>query len=284
MKKSFDKETWGTLITVFVLGMIVIIVDYEIRGKVDLLYTSVFLLTCIMASIVTIRTQEAKHELEKWKLELEMKEIYGEAYKELVLEVRRRQHDFRNQLGAIYSMHLTADSLDDLIKQQSEYGAVLLEACRYDQILTGCNNSVLAGYLYYRCVTYEQSDVQVEYQIHVDEARCALTLHEMVEVLGILLTNAFESIQPEDTERCIGLLVQENVGDLFIEVSNKTKELSVKQIEKMFQKGYSSKGRNRGLGLARVKELSQKTNSDLIIENRKKGDDNWMHIRMIVPR
>lgn len=284
MKKGFDKETWGTLITVFMFGMIVIIVDYEIRGKVDLIYTSVFLLTCIMASVVTIRTQEAKHELEKWKLELEMKEIYGDAYKELVLEVRRRQHDFRNQLGAIYSMHLTADSLDDLITKQSEYGAVLLEECRYDRILTGCNNPVLAGYLYYRCVTYEQSNVQVEYQIHVDEARCALTLHEMVETLGILLTNAFESIRPGDKERCIGLLVQENVDDLLIEVSNKTKELPVKQIEKMFQKGYSSKGINRGLGLARVKELSQKTNADLIIENRKKGNDNWMFIRMIVPK
>ena len=282
--KYFDRDTWGTLLTVFLFGVVVIVVDYKIRGKVDLIYTSVFLLTCIMASIVTIRTQEAKHELEKWQIELEMKEIYGDAYKELVLEVRRRQHDFRNQLGAIYSMHLTADSLEDLIAKQSEYGAILLEQCRYDRILTGCNNPILAGYLYYRCTAYEKYNVQVEYQVHVDRAQCALTLHEMIEILGILLTNAFESIKPEDQEKCIGLYLQEHAESLIIEVSNKTEELPVKQIEKMFQKGYSSKGKNRGLGLARVKEVSQKTNADLIIENRKKGNDNWMSIRMIVPK
>lgn len=281
---NMDKGTWRTLILLCGLSALFIIVDYRIRGKVDQIYYFIFLISCVMVCFSAISAQRTKHELEKRKLELEMQEIYGNTYKELIAEVRRKQHDFKNQLGAIYSMHLTANSLEDLVEKQSEYGNILLEECRYDKILVGCNNPILAGYLYYRCVAYEKNDVRIDYQIHVDGAECCLSLHEVIEVLGILLTNAFESYRAESKEKYIDLVLQESADNLMIEVSNISEELTSAEVENIFQEGYSSKGENRGIGLARVKQLVGKVQADLIVRNQKKERENWVSFKVVIPK
>lgn len=281
---SFDREKWGTLIVISGLCMLVILIDYRLRGEVDQIYYFLFLVASVVTCVTTIKTQEARNELEKKQLELEMQEIYGDAYKNLISEVRRRQHDFVNQLGAIYSMHLTANSLEELVEEQQKYGNVLLEKSRYDKILTGCNNSILAGYLYYKCVAYEESNVQVDYQVHVDTAYCCLSLHEVIEILGILLTNAYENYSTDIEEKRIGLIVQENANNLMIEVSNLAKELTTKEIDRMFHEGYSSKGKNRGIGLARVKQLVSNAEADLVVENQTKDNKNWIKFRVMIPK
>lgn len=279
-----DKERWGTIIIIIGLSVMIILVDYRIRGKVDQIYYLFCLGACVVACISSIKVQGARHELEKKRLELEMQEIYGDAYKDLISEVRRKQHDFTNQLGAIYSMHLTAKTLEDLIKEQQKYGNVLLRSSQYDKILTGCNNSILAGYLYYKCVAYEKSNVHVDCQIHVDMAYCSLSLHEIIEILGILLTNAFENYKADIEEKRIGLIVQENTNNLMIEVSNEVKELAMKEIDKMFHEGYSSKGKNRGFGLARVKQLVSKVEADLVVESQTKDSGNLIKFRVVIPK
>lgn len=278
------KETWGTLIALCGLSLLFIVVDYRLRGEADQVYYFIYLISCIVVFVSSTRAQAARHELENRKLQFEMKEIYGEAYQDLIAEVRRKQHDFKNQLSAIYSMHVTANSLEDLVEKQSEYGKVLLEECRYDKILIGCNNPILAGYLYYKCVAYEKSDVKVDYQIHVDGAECCLPLHEVIEILGILLTNAFESYHAEAKGKYIDLIVQESINHLTIEVNNQSKELTTKEIDKMFHEGYSSKGKNRGLGLARVKQLASKVNADIIVKNQLKQNKNWFSFRVMIPK
>lgn len=281
---KFKRKFWETVTPMYIWVVIFIIIGYKHRGEMDSIYHVVFFISYIMIYISAIRTQNAKHELDKKKLELKMHEAYGDAYKELISEVRKRQHDFANQLGAIYSMHLTASSLEELVKEQQQYGNVLLEKNRYDKILTGCNNFILAGYLYYRCVIYEQSNVQVDYQIHVDTACCCLPLYEVIEILGILLTNAYENYNKDTEDKRIGLVVQENEKNLMIEVSNRAKELTSKEIEKIFSEGYSSKGENRGIGLARVKQLISKVEAELIVINQIRDNENWVNFRVVIPK
>lgn len=281
---DFDKEKWGILIVVSGLYILITLIDYRIHGEVNQVYGFLFLTACVLSCVVAILAQEAKHEVEKKKLELDLQEIYGDAYKELITEVRRKQHDFKNQLSAIYSMHVTASSLEELVERQREYGDILLENNRYDKILTGCNNSILAGYLYCKCVAYEQEDVQVDPQISVDSVECSLSLHEVIEILGILLTNAFEKYQTKRENKCIGLIVKDSIEKFTIEVSNESEELTSKEIEQIFSEGYSSKGLNRGIGLARVKELASSVKADLIVENRIKDNSNWISFRVVIPK
>ena len=42
--------------------------------------------------------------------EIELQRIYGGMYEDLLGEIRRKQHDYKNQLGAIRSIHMVAES------------------------------------------------------------------------------------------------------------------------------------------------------------------------------
>lgn len=281
---KFKRDTWMGLIAICVMALLFIVLDYWYRGEADQIYYFIFLVSCALVCISTIFAQTVKHELEKKQLEFEMQGIYGNTYKELIAEVRRNQHDFANQLGAIYSMHLTANTLEELVTKQREYGDVILKKSRYEKILTGCSNSILAGYLYYKCVSFERDNVQVDYQVHVSDAFCNLSLHEIIEILGILLTNAYENYNAPNIEKRIDLCLQENERNLLIEVGNKAKEMNSKEIERMFDEGYSSKGENRGIGLGRLKELISKAKAELIVENRAKENENWLNFKVVIPK
>lgn len=265
------------------LSMVFMLLDYRLRGELDQIYYLVFMGLVVIICFYWVRMQEVQFELEKKDLELDLQEIYGTAYKELIFEVRRKQHDFMNQLGAVYSMHVTATSLEDLIARQREYGTTLIAQDRYDKILTGCNNPILAGYLYNRCVALEKRDVLVEYKIQVDTARCTLSLHEIIEILGILLTNAVESSVVEK-QKIIELVIEETSEKLNIEVCNLSKYLTVGEIEKIFEIGYSSKGENRGIGLARIKQLARKSDSEIIVENYMRTEENWIKFKIVVAK
>lgn len=273
------------LIVVTGMGLLFLLLDYRYRNDLDRIYYLVFMGMMIVLYFYWARMQKAQFDLEKKTLELEMQEIYGETYKELIFEVRRKQHDFKNQLSAIYSMHLTATSLEDLICKQKRYGDVLVEECRYDKILTGCSNPILAGYLYYKCVSYEKDNVFTDYKIHIDTAECSLSLHEVIEILGILLTNAYESVMEKlYDQRKICLAVEEVKEYLIINVGNPAIYITSSDMERIFENEYSSKGKNRGIGLTRVKQLVKKSEAEFIVENQMKYEENWVNFKIIIPK
>ena len=281
---KLDKEKWDMLIVIAGLYLVVTIIDYRVRGVVDQLYYCLFLIACVIVFFETIETQEARHELEKKKLEIEMRKVYQNTYKELIFEVRKRQHDFKNQLSAIYSMHLTATSLEELIEKQKQYGDTLIHKSRYDKMLFGCSDSILAGYLYYRFLALENDNIQVDYTVNVERATCLLSLYEIIEILGILTTNVAENYEDVAGDKIIRLTIQETLHNLYIEVSNKSRKFSVSEIEKMFEYGYSTKGTERGIGLPRIKELAEKTNSDRIVDNKMFDEENWLSFAIVIPK
>ena len=289
-RKRRDSAVFNTkrvivIIAICCFSVLFMMFDYRFRGEMDQTFYLMFIVLVVAICVYWSKTQKAQFELEKKRLEFEMQEIYGEAYKELIYEVRRRQHDFTNQLGAIYSIHLTATSLEELVEKQQGYGDVLKKQGRYDKILTGCNNPILAGYLYYKCVNMAESNILVEYKIHVDAAESNLSLHEVIEILGILLTNAAENDNLAACEqKMIDLLVEENSKNLVIEVGNSSQYMSSQDVERFFEKGYSTKGENRGIGLTRVKQLSEKSDADIIVENYLKAGVNWIRFKIIIPK
>lgn len=281
---ELDKEKWGALVVVAGTYLAITIIDYRLRGEVDQIYYFLFFISCLVVCIVTIHSQQARYDWEKKKMEIEMRKVYDDTYKELILEVRKRQHDFKNQLTAIYSMHLNATTLEELVERQKQYGDVLIHKSRYDRILFGCDNSILSGYLYYRFIALEKENIQVDYQINVEEALCRLPLYEVIEILGILTTNAVEYYESNDQDKIIKLIMKETMRYLYIEVPNKAQKYGVNEIEKMFGVGYSTKGKNRGLGLPRLKELSEKADADIIVDNRSDGENNWIVFSIAIPK
>ncbi|MDE6627053.1 MAG: GHKL domain-containing protein [Lachnospiraceae bacterium] len=273
---KYNRDMYGIVI---LLGasMIVLLMDYYLIQKPMSVYGIFVLVSLILILFYLYRLVLAQNEIEKKNYELEVQRIYGGAYENLITDVRRRQHDFKNQLGVIYSMHLVAKSMDELVYMQKEYGNTIQKNCKFDSILTSCNNPILAGYLYHRCLSCEQSDVSVDYNIHIEQANCCFQLYELIEMLGILLDNACESLALQQRKhKQIKLEFVEDENVITICVSNPSRYITYSEIEKMFVKGFSTKGENRGIGLTRVLELTKKYDVELKVSNTVKDADNWI--------
>jgi len=175
-------------------------------------------------------------------------------------------------------MHLKAKTLEELASMQKQYREELSNDCKFDSILTQCNNPVLAGFIYYRCVACQNENIKVDYNIHIGQATCCFALHEIIEILGILIDNACECVKMDNSlERRVRLEFQEDVEKVMFTVSNPSKYISFSEIDKMFMRGYSSKGENRGIGLARVKELVDKYAAEIKVFNSNPCDkENWI--------
>lgn len=279
-----DKSFLHTMIFC-VVSFVIMIIDYSINQELRVIYDIIITVLIILTYKYLLKVRITEKELEKKKLELEMQRIYGDAYKELLDEVRKRQHDFKNQLTAIYSMHLVAETLDDLVEMQKEYCEKLEENIRYDQILTKCNEPILAGFLYYKCITCEKMGVKVDYTISVTSAECQIALHEIIEIIGIFMDNACEQVVELSCDsRTIELSVDDNDGAITIEIGNPSRPLTSREIEQMFQPGFSTKGENRGLGLPRVKQLVKNHNLELIVFNSEKYGRSWLNFKLVIQK
>ncbi len=278
-RKTKSKSSWHFAVVIFYGVMFSkLLIDYYRKESVISIYV-LFASTFLIFIFYYLHTLEkAQGEIEKRNYEISLQKVYGETYESLLSDVRRKQHDYKNQLGAMFGMHLTAKSLDELISMQKQYGNHLQLNDKFDSILTCCNNPVLAGFLYYRCVSCENDGVIVDYSIHVDQAECCFALHEMIEILGILIDNACENvILDASLKQCMRLEFQEKEDKIIISVSNPAQYISFSDIDKMFVKGYSSKGENRGIGLARVLELVHKYEAEVGVHNfNPSNEENWI--------
>lgn len=249
--------------------------DIQIKGSTLAVGLFIFIGYFYYTNIIKI-----KIELERTNAELKLNKIYGEVYSELVFNVRKRQHDFKNQLNAIYSMHLTASSLDELVLMQKSYSDKLINNCKYDSILTKCSNKILAGYLYSKCLECENSGIDVEFNIYIYEAKIVVPIHELIEVIGILINNACEATFFEEDSKKIRISIIEDENLLKLSVSNISKYLKTEEINRMFDYGVSSKGSNRGIGLPRLKELAKQYNIKVIVENILIDNSNWINFQL----
>lgn len=170
------------ILSVLALGAVLDL--YLDQGFMEIYFA--FILVVVVFALFYLRRLEAvQREIDKKNHELEVQKIYGGAYEDLLTEVRRKQHDFKNQLGAIYSMHLVAQSQED-----------------------------------------------------------------------------------EET--------------VMFSVANPAKYMSSADIEKMFIRGYSKKGENRGIGLARVLELVKKYKAEIKAANDTCEEENWINFTLSI--
>nr|WP_238480441.1 GHKL domain-containing protein [Clostridium chrysemydis] len=100
---------------------------------------------------------------------------------------------------------------------------------------------------------------------------------EISVVLNNLLNNAIEAIENE-TVKEIKLTITKLKHSYKIIVSNTINKEKIIEIDKMFKKGESTKGKGRGYGLFNVNELVQKHGGTIQVDIEKK----YLNISIII--
>lgn len=269
---KIDKEIIKVL--VFCASLILLfMIGYKINNRIQ---TWAYFASGVFASIIIIVLfywQKEKYENRKRNYELRMHKLYGDAFEGMMENIRIRQHDFKNQLAAIYGMHLTANSFEDLVERQREYCNHLVSDSRYDSILTKCNDKILAGFLYTKLNEAEKQGVKVEFDIIVESVNYKLEIYEIIEVIGILIDNAVE--YELQTEKKIFIALKEKDEKLCIICRNVVEYILLDEVYKFFKKGFSTKGKDRGLGLYNLKNLLD-GRGEIVVANKTIENENWL--------
>lgn len=172
-------------------------------------------------------------------------------------------------------MHYTCNSYEELVKAQNEYSHAVIKENRYSKLLRA-GSPLLIGFLYGRFVEIERHGIVISYQISIGELSVNIPAYKLVEILGNLLKNAVEAMLNSEIEKLLYISVIEIDGTLEIEVRNRSAFISYSEIESFFRKGFSKKGKNRGLGLYNVKTICDDYSLNIFCENKKINNVNWL--------
>lgn len=277
---KWDKKIIESLLICSIL-FVYLIVKYKLDRNITILPYFISAIMAILVIIILLNWQKDRYKIKQKELELRVHDLYGKAFESMIENIRIRQHDFKNQLAAIYGMHLTATSFEDLVERQREHCNHLESDSRYDSILTKCNDKVLAGFLYTKLSEAEKIGVEVKFDIAIGDLHYKLEIYEIIEVVGILIDNAVE-YESEKAKKIYVQLKEQN-DKLYILCRNITEYIPQDTIYKFFRKGFSTKGEDRGLGLHNLKKLLE-GKGEIVVSNQLIEDDNWLVFKIEIDK
>ena len=82
----------------------------------------------------------------------------------------------------------------------------------------------------------------------------------------------------------ITIKIAETEKKVIVEVSNPYTYCTEDEIIKMFEKGYSTKGEDRGIGLNKIKEYQDKYKFDILVENIMTKIGNTIKFSVIIEK
>ncbi len=208
----------------------------------------------IIISIILFQWQKEKFQNKRKEQELLAYERYNIVYKDLIKQVRRRQHDFNNHINAVFSMNTVATDLKELVNWQNEYCMNILAENNTNKLLRDDVSSILAGFIYSKIEQAESKGIQVKYKIDVDGVEEHISFVDFVEIFGNLFDNAVEEVA-DKAIKMIDFSVTQDEHLLLIRIANPCDKEKSEKLQQMFLEGFSSKGEGRGLGLANVNRI-----------------------------
>lgn len=179
-------------------------------------------------------------------------------------KVRCFRHDFNNILQAIDG-YIVLDDMESL----HTYFNSLVKECNYVNVVDFLNNRVkenpaISSVLLSKFRVAEKNNIKMNIEISVDLSKFKKKSYTISRMLGILLDNALEAcIETEEKIVNVQFLKDDMKNKDLIKIENTYINKEV-DINKIFEKEYTTKEGNSGLGLWKVQDiLSQDTNFDL---------------------
>ncbi|KFN88290.1 sensor histidine kinase [Streptococcus equinus JB1] len=213
--------------------------------------------------------QEQKNELlRNQEMELAALENYSKHVESLYQEVRSFRHDYANILMSL-KVGIDQGNLDDIKKIYDEITAdstKLVKNNKFDLTrLANITDSGVKSLMSAKFLQAENQGITISLEVAEEMGTPKIPLISYIRILSILFDNAIEAAL-ESAEPRISVANFYQDDEFVFMIENSTKEKSV-DLGKIFERGYSTKGDNRGLGLATLMDF-QDDYENLSVETR----------------
>ena len=287
ISNTFQKKVQFILIIVImVFYMMVLLLQMILSGVMPgkdifvIIYIGLFL--CIML----YEWQREKREIDRKENQLLMNRLYADAYEELILLVREKQHDIKNHINAMQSMIYTSKSYEELVEKQKAYCDYIVDESAMTGILTSIENPLLAGFMYNRVKNAQSKGIEVQYDLAFSKEPVSITEYTIVEMMGILFDNAVEAVMElgQEQGKKLSAVLMRTTEKIVFTLSNpyEVKESgNIVDITSLFDQ--SSKGKNRGIGMKKLKKMVKEADGQIYIEEHSDDMYAWVDISIELP-
>jgi len=205
--------------------------------------------------LVLIYTSSSKQQilLDQQTREYKLLIEYTSTIEKLYDDIRNQKHDFMNVLFSLKG-YIDKEQFGEL--KNYYYSSVLKEyeekqPNMFTSTLNLIQNPGLKGILSYKLNQAMNDGIKVFFNIFSKITIQGMDNLDLCKVIGILIDNAIEaSMESEKKEIHLGM--EKDEGAVSIIIANTY--LYEPNLDQINRRGYSTKGKNRGLGLFNVKE------------------------------
>ena len=194
--------------------------------------------------------------LKQKKFEQEHLQTYTDEIVGLYNEIRGFRHDYA---GMLVSMQMAIDSRD-LQEIDRVYNEVLVKAnqkLRSDKYtyfdLNNIEDSALRSLIAQSIVYARNKNVEFTLEVKDTITKLSIDLLDLVRMMSVLLNNAVEGAAESYLKQMEVAVIKMDLETVIV-IQNSCK-ITMIPSEDLFELGFSTKGRNRGIGLKNVKEI-----------------------------
>lgn len=181
--------------------------------------------------------------------------------------LRAQTHEFMNKMhvikGLIYTQNFT--ELKKYITDVTETSGEDMQ-----EINSKIHNPILAAFLLGKKSRAQERLVDftlTEESSFPEEAGQKVDVHELILIIGNLLENSFDVLQSKKEERLVNLEILTYDNQLIIQIENNGEAIPRENFDKIFVKGYTTKGQGHGYGLALLKQHLDNLHGTIQVES-----------------
>ena len=234
-----------------------------------ILYSIVLLFICLILLFIMKKDENFKIK----QAQFESLYQYTNNLENLYMDMRKFRHDYINILSSI-SGFIEENNMIELEKYFSNTIYPLNKKMQSNNnklvLLKNIKITEFKGLISSKLIKAQELGLNVDIDIMEEILSINMDIIDLIRSIGILLDNAIEAaISTEEKYIALGIIKKES--SIIIVIMN-SYDGEINSVAKLFKEGYSTKGKNRGLGLSNLKEMVNKNKNVLLdtsIENNR---------------
>ena len=182
-------------------------------------------------------------------------QLYVKRLENIQQELRLFQHDYKNIVAGLYASadegntQAVKEYIDSKILN---IGEDVQNDIRQTNQFVKITNMELKGLLLVKLMDAKQADVTLDLEVLYEVKEIAIDTSDLMRIMGILLDNAIEEAQTTVTKKVSVVILQEDKKTTIMVKNDISSNVDMSNI---WKNGYSTKGKNRGLGLSSYQKM-----------------------------
>lgn len=241
--------------------------------KINLILFSSYFIILMIIIYMLIKSIAKDLEYKNKQIQFENLQQYTTSLEKLYTEMKAFRHDYINIISSIVG-YIDDKDMAGLEKHFRSNILPLSKSIESNNFKLGLLKNIklpeLKGVISSKLINAQELGIDVLIDIQKPIEKINMDIIELCRCIGILIDDAVEAAIKCPKPSVKITIFNKNTSVFLAIINNYADEIP--SIYKMFQKGFSTKGKNRGLGLSNLKEIIEKYNNITLETSNEDGE------------